>query len=122
MLKKYSLLKSFGYAFEGLKTAFKNEANFRIQLVIATIILSLSVLLKFSALEMTILITVIGLVLILELINTTIEILGGEKITPEIKIVKDISSGAVLLAAILSVVVGLMLFTPKIWEIWISLL
>ncbi|MBU4351226.1 diacylglycerol kinase family protein [Candidatus Parcubacteria bacterium] len=117
MIKKHSLLKSFGYAFEGLKTAFKNEANFRIQLAIAVIVLSLSVFLKFSALEMIILITVAGLILILELINTAIEILAGEEITPKAKTIKDISAAAVVIAVILSVIVGLLLFIPKIWEI-----
>jgi len=115
MNRKHSLLKSFGYAFEGLKAAFKNEANFRIQLAIAMITLLLSVLLRFSALETIALIIVIGLVLILELINTTIEILAGKEITPEAKIIKDVSAGAVVIAAILAVMIGLLLFIPKIW-------
>lgn len=117
MIKKHSLLKSFGYAFEGLGTAFKNEANFRIQLVIAAIALLFSILLRFPIPEIITLIIIIGLVLILELINTAIEILAGSKITPEAKIIKDISAGAVVMAAIMSVIIGLLLFIPKIWKI-----
>lgn len=117
MNKKHSLIKSFGYAFEGLGTAFKNESNFRIQLAIAAVALFFSILLRFSIPEMIALIIIIGLVLILELINTTIEILAGKEITPEAKIIKDVSAGAVVLAVIVAVIVGLLLFIPKIWEI-----
>ncbi|PIZ77375.1 MAG: hypothetical protein COY04_00225 [Parcubacteria group bacterium CG_4_10_14_0_2_um_filter_7_35_8] len=116
MIKKYSLLKSFGYAFDGLKTAFESEANFRIQTIMATMVILLSIILKFSYIETIILIMTIGLVLILELINTTIEILAGNEITAQAKKIKDISAGAVVLGAIMSIIIGLLLFIPKIWK------
>ena len=120
MSKKYSLSKSFACAFEGLAIAFKNEPNFRIQAVIAILSLFLAIALKFSWLEMSILILTAGTVLILELINTALEALVdlvSEEIKPKAKIAKDISAAAVLLSAILSVVIGIFLFLPKLFKL-----
>ena len=121
MSKKHSLSKSFAYAFEGLGAAFKNQPNFRIQAVIAILSLFLATALKFSWLEMSILILTASTVLILELINTALEALVdlvSEEIKPKAKIAKDVSAAAVLLSAILSVVVGIFLFLPKLFKLW----
>ncbi|MDP2930045.1 MAG: diacylglycerol kinase family protein [bacterium] len=120
MSKKHSLLKSFTYAFEGLATAFRNEPNFKIQVVIAILCLLLAVVFKLSFSEIAILILTIGLVLILELINTTMEALVdlvSEEVKPKAKIAKDVSAAAVLLSAILSVIVGIFLFLPKLFKL-----
>jgi diacylglycerol kinase len=120
MSKKHSLSKSFAYAFEGLAAAFKNEPNFRIQAIIAILSLFLAIILRFSPTEMSILILTIGFVLVLELINTTLEALV-DLVSPEIKdkakLAKDISAAAVLLSTILSVVVGVFLFLPKLFKL-----
>ena len=114
----HSLPKSFGYAFDGLKTAIKNEPNFRFHVVSAIIVMILGLLLRFSAWEFAILTLTIGFVLILELINTTLEALVN-LVSPETqqqaKIAKDVSAAAVLISAILALVVGMFLFIPKIF-------
>ena len=120
MRKKHSLIKSFGYAFKGIGTAFKNEPNFKIQITIALIVLFLAVVFRFSALEMAILMLTAGFVLILELINTTIEALVdlvSEEIKPKAMIAKDVSAAAVLTSAILAVFIGIFLFLPKILKL-----
>jgi len=114
----HPLTESFGYAFEGLKTALKNEPNFRIHVASAIVVIVFGFILKFSPWEFAILILTIGFVLILELINTTLEALVN-LVSPEIqrqaKIAKDVSAASVLVSAILALVVGLFLFIPKIF-------
>ena len=117
MSKLHSTRKSFKYAFEGIKNTFKNEPNFRIQLILALLSTLLGIILKISQIEWLILITVIFLVLLLELINSSLEALVN-LVSPEInekaKIAKDTAAGAVLVASSLSLVIGIVLFLPKI--------
>jgi undecaprenol kinase len=114
---KHSLPKSFGYAFQGIKTAFKNEPNLRIHTVFALAALCMGVLLKLSTLEWIILAFTIFWVISLELLNTVLEELV-DIVSPEVKlhakVAKDVSAACVLLAAFLSVIVGVILFLPKL--------
>lgn len=117
MSREYSVTKSFKFAFEGIKAVFKKEPNLRIHFIFAIIALIAAFLLGFSAIEWLILAFTISLVLILELLNTALEALVdlvSPEVRPEAKIAKDVSAAAVFLAAILSVVVGIVLFLPKI--------
>ena len=122
MGKKHSIIKSFSYAFEGMATAFKNEPNFKVQVIIAVLVLLSAIILKFPLLEMGLLVLTIGIVLILELINTALEALvdlASERINPKAKIAKDVSAAAVLSSAILSVIVGTILFLPKLLKLFL---
>ena len=116
---RHDLPESFGYAFQGLKTAVKNEPNFRFHVIAGIIVVLAGFLFKFSAWEFAILTLTIGFVLILELINTTLEALV-DLVSPEIqkeaKIAKDVSAAAVLISAILAVIVGLFLFLPRFFR------
>lgn len=118
METKHPLIKSFGFAFEGIATEFKKGRNFRIQILMAILALTLGWILKISSEEWFDLIIVIASVLILELINTAIESMV-DMISPEIqskaKIAKDVSAGAVLVASLASVAVGALIFLPKIF-------
>jgi len=117
MSKLHSTQKSFKYAFEGIKITFKNEPNFRIQLILALLSIFLGIILKISQTEWLILTIVIFLVLLLELINSSLEAfvdLVSPEINEKAKIAKDTSAGAVLVASILSLVIGIVLFLPKI--------
>ncbi len=117
MSKKYSRIKSFEFAFEGVKTAIKNEPNFVIQLILAILVLILAAFFKFQPIEWLILILTISLVLILELINTSVEAivdLVSEDVKDKAKVAKDVSAAAVLIASIMSIAVGVFLFLPKI--------
>lgn len=116
MESKHSLLKSFSFAFSGLKTAFTKGRNFRIQVTLGIISVILGIILKISSFEWHSLIIIIASVLILELINTAIESIVN-MVSPEIrdeaKIAKDVAAAAVLIASITAVFIGIVIFFPK---------
>lgn len=114
---KHPTAKSFEYAYEGLKTALKQEPNFRIHVVMAVFALSLGLILGLSTIEWLLLSFTIFYVLTLELLNTVMEAfvnLVSPKYEHFAKVAKDVSAACVLLAAFLSLIVGLVLFLPKI--------
>ena len=117
MKSKHPLLKNFGFAFEGLKTAFVNGRNFRIQVFTGIAAFILGFVLKLDSTEWLDLILVISLVLMLELVNTTIEAvvdIASPEIQEKAKIAKDVAAASVLVASIASVLIGAFLFIPKI--------
>lgn len=112
----HSNFASFNYAFRGIKTAIKNEPNFRFHLTAALIAILGGIYFNFQAFEWLILVLTIFLVLVVELINTSIEAivnLISPNVHPQAKIAKDVAAAAVLLSAIFSIIVGLFLFFPK---------
>ena len=114
---KHSVSKSFRYAFEGIKTAYKNEPNLRIHTLFAIAALITGAILKLNTIEWLILTFTIFWVISLELLNTVLEELV-DLVSPEVKhhakVAKDVSAAVVLLSAILSIIVGVILFLPKI--------
>ena len=117
LTSKHGLAKSFVFAFEGLKTAITKGRNFRIQIFVGTIAVLLGLVLKLSSFEWLALIIIISFVLILELINTSIEAIT-DMVSPEIsekaKIAKDVAATSVLISSIAGLLAGLVLFLPKI--------
>ena len=116
---RHSTKKSFQYAFSGLSTATKREPNFRIHLTITLIVLITALLLGLNFAEFALLAFTIFFVLILELLNTMLEALVNlvsPEVRPEAKVAKDVSAAMVLLAATMSVIIGLLLFIPKFLE------
>ena len=117
MSKIRPLTKSFSFAFAGFKTAFRNEPNFRIHIIIGISALALGIYLKLDKTEWLLLLFTISFVIILELINTSLEAivnLVSPKTRPFAKVAKDVSASAVLLAAIVAIIVGVVLFLPKL--------
>ena len=116
-LKTKKLINSFKYAFTGIKTSFKTEQNMKIHILIMILVILAGIILKIDALDWIILIIMISLVISAELFNTTIETVV-DMITKEknekAKIAKDVAAGAVLVLAIGSVIIGLIIFIPKI--------
>ncbi len=111
-------LKSFKNANQGIKDALKSEPNLRFHFLAALITVSLSFYLKFTSIELMILITTIFSVIILELVNTVIEKLvdlNSLEISENARAIKDISAGAVLLSSIAAFLIGLILFIPKLF-------
>ncbi len=111
------ILRSFGYAWHGLKYAFATQINFRIHLALAALAIGLGIGLHISPIEWVIVLLCIAMVLFAELINTALEKLADvvqRDHHPEIKLVKDISAGAVLVVAIMSAITGIIIFLPKI--------
>lgn len=114
---KHPTSKSFEYAFQGIRTAFKNEPNLKIHTFFALLAIFAAIVLRISTIEWLLLTFTIFYVITLELLNTVLEALVN-LVSPEFhpfaKIAKDVSAACVLMAALLSVIVGLVLFTPKI--------
>ena len=113
-----NVLKSFKYAFSGISYVLKTSRNFKIQLIFAVAILMIGFLLQINQSNYVILIATIMSVLILEILNTSIESIVDLVVKKEFsslaKISKDTSAGAVLLASINSVIIAVYIFVPKI--------
>ena len=109
-------LKRFGYAFKGIKYAFRNEQSVGIHFVATILIITLSIIKSIKSTEAIALSLTVGIVWVAELLNTAIEKLA-DKVSPDfdiqIKYVKDISAAAVLMASLTALVVGLIIFIPK---------
>lgn len=111
-------IKSLGYALQGILWTVANERNFRIHLTFVILVIGVSVILSVSKVEAAILSIAITLVLAAELMNTALEkavdLSIGNKFLPDAKIAKDAAAGAVLVTAINSIIVGLIIFLPKL--------
>jgi undecaprenol kinase/diacylglycerol kinase (ATP) len=118
--QKFSIkkrLKSFHYAFNGLKILIKEEHNARIHLTVTIIVIVACFLLSLSSWEWIAVIFCIGLVIASEIINSAIENLSDfvcKEKNYNIKKIKDLSAAAVLISAIAAFVIGLIIFLPKI--------
>jgi diacylglycerol kinase len=110
-------LKSFGYAFSGLKILITEEHNARIHLFAAACVVAAGIYFKLSSYEWIALAFAIGLVFALEIVNSSIENLA-DFITPNhddrIKKIKDLAAAAVLIGAMTALAIGLIIFLPKI--------
>ena len=120
--KTKKLINSFKYAFSGIVSSFKTERNMKIHVLIMILVIIAGIVFKISkisALDWIILTIMIALVISAELFNTTFETVV-DMITKErnekAKLAKDIAAGAVLVLAIGSIIVGLIIFVPKILE------
>lgn len=114
-----NFIDSWYNAISGVIYATTTQKNIKIQLVVAVIVMILSLFMNFTRAEFLCLVFSIMLVMIMELINTAIETvvdLYTDIYHPKAKIAKDVGAGAVLLAAINSVIVGYFLFFDKIGE------
>lgn len=117
MSRKRPATKSFVYAFDGIKEAITNEPNFRAHLAIAAIALVAAFFFKIAAVEWLILLLTISSVIVLELVNTAIEALvdlASPRIHPKAKVAKDVAAAAVLGSAFIAVIIGAIIFLPKI--------
>ena len=108
--KKDPLYKSFGYAFEGIGTCIKKERNMKIHCAAAILVVIAGVILKISSLEWCICLTLFGLIMALELVNTAVEAVV-DLVTEERKPLAKIAK--VLIAAIMAAIAGIIIFLPK---------
>lgn len=110
-------LAGFGYAFEGIFEVMQSQANFKIHLFVAFITIVGGFYFSISTLEWCLIVGSIALVLSAETFNTAIEHLT-DLASPEYHVLakkaKDAAAGAVLLIAIGVVIIGLIIFLPKI--------
>ena len=105
---------SFIYAFNGIRELFKQEPNAKFHAVATVGVIIAGIIRHISHTQWAAIVFAIGLVWITEAMNTCIEKLCDysceNKYHPAIKIIKDISAGAVLIAAFVSLVVGIFVF------------
>ena len=126
MNKKKDVI-GFRHAISGIVNAFIAERNLKIHGGIAIIVLGLAYVFRFSKQEYLILILTVGFVIVAELVNTAIEAvvdlicedilkdqLKQSGYSQRAKLAKDVGAGAVLFAAIIAVIIGIILFAPKI--------
>lgn len=115
-LKNKTLYHSFKNALNGFRQAAISEKNMRIHVGAAFIVVLVAVILKVDSVRWAVLILTIGLVLVSELLNTSIEKLTDmvtNEYSEEAKKVKDIAATAVLIGAVISVIVGIVvLYQP----------
>ncbi|MDD3487274.1 MAG: diacylglycerol kinase [Candidatus Moranbacteria bacterium] len=114
-------IKSFRYAFRGLKYALKNEQNFQVEILVGIFIVVLMCLFPTRTLEKIALFIVIFAVLVMELVNTIFERIVDmlkPRVHPYVQLVKDIMAAAVLLASIGSIIVGVLIFWPYFQELF----
>ena len=117
-MRSRNLLESFRYAFAGLAYALRTQRNTRIHLTIAAGAVALGLWLGLSLTQWAVLVLTIGSVLVSEMLNTVAETLVdlvSPGYHPLAKVVKDVTAGAVLLTAIISIIVGLLILGPPLW-------
>ncbi|MEL7123692.1 MAG: diacylglycerol kinase family protein [Bacteroidota bacterium] len=108
---------SFKYAGEGVATLFKTQPNAVIHLVVLLIVVGFGWWLKISTMEWLILLLTFSMVLVAEALNTALEFLT-DLVSPNYhelaKKTKDVAAGAVLIAVFFAIVIGILIFLPKI--------
>jgi len=111
------LFKSFGYALKGIYQMILTEQNAKVHTFAACCVIAAGFYFRISSFEWIAIIMMIAAVLAAEIFNTSIETLSN-KVSPEysesIKRVKDFAAGGVLIFAIAAVIVGLIIFVPKL--------
>lgn len=110
------MAKSFAYAFTGIANA-AGERNFKIECAIGIVAIVLGLAFRISLAEWLAVIICIGLVLALEIVNTSLEAivdLASPQLDERARRAKDCAAGAVLVASLAALAVGVMLFAPRI--------
>ena len=116
-----SFWQSLGFAIAGVRHAFRSQGNLRIHGVIAGVVIIAALVLRISRAEWAVVVSLIALVIGLELLNTAIEALvdlSSPTSHPLAKIAKDTAAGAILLVALGSLAVGLIIFLPRLWQLF----
>jgi diacylglycerol kinase (ATP) len=121
--KKFKIndrLKSFKNAFSGFGRLFRDEHNARIHLFILVMVLLAGIFLRISSSDWIAIAFASGLVFVSECFNTAIEYLS-DVVSPEynkkIKRAKDLAASGVLISAIISVIIGIIVFFPEIYRL-----
>ncbi|MFO0704506.1 MAG: diacylglycerol kinase family protein [Candidatus Andersenbacteria bacterium] len=121
MAKSRYNINSLKAALQGLGYALRHELNFRIEVGLGVLAVLLGAVLGIGLDEWFILMLMIGLVLSLELVNTGFERLSDVQtphFDPQIKIAKDVSAAAVLVASVAAAAVGFWLFIPRLLAVF----
>ena len=117
-------LRSLKFALKGISSIYKTEQNFRFQIWSAVVVILLMIFFSLTSKELIVLLSMIAFVLVMEIINSAFE-----KITDMLKprvhiyaeIVKNIMSGAVLIASFTALVIGIIIFYPYFSKLFTNL-
>ena len=115
--KEKPLLKTLSYGFNGILYTLKHERNMVIHFLIMILVIIAGIVFKITFVEWGVCFVLFALVLSLELMNTALENvvdLVTEEKKPKAKVAKDASAGAVLVAAIFAVIIGISIFLPRL--------
>ncbi len=120
-MRKINRIESFQYAFAGIWHTLKTQRNAQIHVVIAMLIFITGLFFHLHPIEWAVLALTIGFVISTEMLNTVAEAAMDYATTdfnPQVKIIKDVAAGAVLVSAVVAVIVGVLIFGPLLWQ-WI---
>ena len=115
--KSKNLMQSFGYAFEGVGYALKTVKNLKIHLFFALLVIIGGFFFQIEKTEFIVCLAFVALVISLELVNTAIEEvvdIASPEINPIAKRSKDVAAAAVLFSALISFIVGVSVFLPRV--------
>ncbi len=115
MIRIRRLIKSFRYAFTGLIKIVKEEQNLKIQFFLAFVVLFLAYFYRIEKIELLLILFSIGLVLLMETVNSAVERVADvlkPRINNYIMEIKDIMAAAVMIASIMSLIIGIIIFWP----------
>jgi len=119
-----SRIKAILIALDGIKYVYNSQKNTKIHAGFSIAVFLLAWLLKINRIEWISLLLVVGLVWMAELLNTAIEVMI-DIVSPEqnqmAKIAKDVSAGGVLIAAFISILIGILIFGPRLWQLAIGI-
>jgi len=112
-----TFFRSVEFALQGVKQFFSRDRNGKIQTIIGITAIILGCTVSLSSVQWLLVLFCIGLVISLEMINSAIEKycdLVTTDFHPGIKVIKDVAAGAVLIASLMSLVIGLIIFIPAL--------
>ena len=110
-------IRSIGFAVSGLRIAWREEFNFRLEVVFTAAAIILGLIFDISTIEWLFVIVAIGLVLSAEALNTALEELCDmlkPMHDPHVKKIKDLAAAGVFLASVSAAVIGAIIFVPHL--------
>ncbi len=114
-------IMAFRFAFAGIGHLLRTQRNFQIHLLIGAIAIALGAVFRIDRWEWIALSITITLVLVAEGVNTAVEAvvdLVTREHQPLARTAKDVAAGAVLICALGAIVVGVLIFGPRLWALW----
>lgn len=122
-MKNKKLINSFKFAFNGIGSSIRSERNMKIHFTMMILVVLAGIILNISMWEWITCFILFGLVISLEMVNTAIEIvvdLVSPTFNDRAGRAKDIAAGAVLVNAIVAFIIGLLIFLPKVLDLFIK--
>ncbi|MBI4598827.1 diacylglycerol kinase [Candidatus Uhrbacteria bacterium] len=116
-------IRSLRHALRGVRVVFRSEQSFRLQCVFATLAVLLLLILPVSGFQAVVILLLIGLVLVLEMVNSVLERLVDAlkpRMHPVVGDIKDIMAAAVLFASLTACVIGAVVFLPHLFALFVA--